>query len=291
MPVGHERVDPGQAIAGRTVAPVAVVRGAERLAVALGAARVGVPDADPGAGQALELPRRRPAVQRLRTTVDLEHERRRPAGGTTRPGGIGGRDVPALDAASLDRRPARLRLDEGDPGQRLAVELGQPAERERPADPARRDVEQVDVRELGRGRAQDGDPGRAGRAARDRVPARQVVVARGQALDVAVAEVDPPQLVGALDRRAEQERSAVAGRDEARLLADRQVAVHPGSGHQVVPGRQVPPATRAALGPVRPEQPDVRPAAGGRGVAVARARRASVRPAATSERRSSRGRR
>ena len=97
QPVGDEGVDPGEDVAHRARAPVAVVRVVERLAVALRAARVAVEDADPGRGEDLELPQRRPAVQGVRAAVDLDDERLR---------AVAGREEPALDVAAVDRRVA-----------------------------------------------------------------------------------------------------------------------------------------------------------------------------------------
>ena len=79
--VVHDRVHVGQHVARRAHRPVGDVRGVEVLAVALRAARVRREDAHAGSGQHLELPVRRPPVQRVRAAVDLEHERRGVAGG------------------------------------------------------------------------------------------------------------------------------------------------------------------------------------------------------------------
>ena len=75
--VGDERVHAGEHVAHRPGTPVAVVGVVERLAVALRAARVAVEDADPGRREDLELPDRRPAVERVRAAVDLDDERPR----------------------------------------------------------------------------------------------------------------------------------------------------------------------------------------------------------------------
>ena len=75
--VGDQRVDAGHDVAHRAVAPVAVVGTAEVLAVALGPARVAGVDADAGRHQALPFPHQRPAIQRGRAAVDLDHQRRR----------------------------------------------------------------------------------------------------------------------------------------------------------------------------------------------------------------------
>ena len=108
-----------------------------------------------------------------------------------------------------------------------------------------------------RRRAQVGEarpPARTG----DGVPAAEVVAAVGQALDVAVVDGDPPQLVrprrsGALKT---MDRPSGAGQSDVDL-ALRDVAVHRRAGHQVVAAGQVPTARRAGLGPVGREQVDV----------------------------------
>ena len=92
---------------------------------------------------------------------------------------------------------------------------------------------------------------------RDRVPARDVVATPGQSLQPAVADRDPPQLVGAVDRRAEEEPAPAPRCDELGRLAAGHVAGHRGTRHEIVPGGQVPPALRGRIGPVRGEQPDV----------------------------------
>ena len=73
--VGDRLVHAGDHVGHRAVAPVAEVGPVERLAVALGAARVRRQHRDPGAGEDLPLEHRRPAVQRVRPAVDLEDQR------------------------------------------------------------------------------------------------------------------------------------------------------------------------------------------------------------------------
>ena len=111
--VGDERVDAGEDVAHRARAPVAVVGVVERLAVALGAARVAVEDADPGRGEDLELPDRRPAVERVRAAVDLDDER---------PGPTPAGEEPALDVAAVDRHVALDRLAQGELAEDVGVE-------------------------------------------------------------------------------------------------------------------------------------------------------------------------
>ena len=124
--VGDERVDAGQHVARRAGSPVAMVRVVERLAVALGAARVAVEDADPGRGQDLELPDQRPAVERVRPAVDLDDER---------PRAVAGRQEPALDVAAVDRSVALDRLTQLELVEDVGVEPGQPPRLRRATEP------------------------------------------------------------------------------------------------------------------------------------------------------------
>ena len=190
----------------------AEVRGVERLAVALRPARVGVPDADPGPGQALELPGRRPAVERVRAAVDLEDERgrRRGAGGRARAGSAAGTCQP------WTRRPSTVVQRVSGSTRAIPASASRLSSVSRRSASGRRDPPRRARRARWTSGSSVGDERRTairvepGRPARDRVPARQVVVALGQPLERAVGDGDPPELVGALDRRAEQDRPAVA---------------------------------------------------------------------------------
>ena len=75
----------------------------------------------------------------------------------------------------------------------------------------------------------------------------------------AAVEPHPPQLVRAVDRRREQDRLAVRGRDDARALGQRHVAVEGRVGLQAALGEQVRATTRAGVGAVRREGPDPDP--------------------------------
>ena len=117
-----QRVEAGHDVAHRPVAPVLDVRVQEVEAVALRSARVAGVDADPVGGQLLPLPHQRPAVERGRAAVDLEHDRRGVALRVRRGG-----DEPALDATAVDLVPALDRRDELDvrPGAHEVADLSQ----------------------------------------------------------------------------------------------------------------------------------------------------------------------
>ena len=95
---------------------------------------------------------------------------------------------------------------------------------------------------------------------RDPVPARDVLATVREPFEPAICDGDPPQLVGAIDRGREGEPAAALRGDQPRALAPRQVAAHPGAGHQVVRRGDVPATGRRGVRSVRCEQPDVVPA-------------------------------
>ena len=132
----------------------------------------------------------------------------------------------------------------------------------------RAQVDDMDVTERRRVRPDDRDPDAAVRAP-DGVPSRQVVAPVREPLHCAVVEGDPPQLVAAADRRAEQEMPAVGRRPEVGGLAGRDVAAHPRARHQVVAAGKVAALALPGLAAVRGEQPDVVAAPPGPRVAVA----------------------
>ena len=258
--IADERVNSGEDVAHRSAAPIAKVGGVEVLPVTLGAARVGVVNADAFAGKDLEFPEGRPAVQGMRTAVDLGHER----SGTLRTatGGMGWRDEPALHLTPIDGDPALDGLDEADTGQGVAVELGHPPRRDHAARrglphsgrPRALYVKDVDIRQLGRRGSDVCQPG-----------------IRPEALDLTVARRDPPQLVRAAVRRREGDPSPVIRDGQTRILAHRQVAVHGRPRHQIVPARKVSAAT-TGVGPVRGEEPHIAAAACIRRIAMAEQR-------------------
>ena len=150
-----------------------------------------------------------------------------------------------------------------------------------------RTLEQPEVGRLGRRRAQVGDA-HAAAGPRDGVPARDVVAILGQALEPAVGDGDPPQLVGAVDRGAECRASGRPSTGSSRAPSPRgQVAAHPGAGHQVVRGRTGSGRRRRRVRAVGGEQPDVVAAPGAALQPVPERRDGARRRAATSERRTS----
>ena len=233
--VRDEGVHAAEDVAHRAGAPVAVVGLVERPAVALGAARIGVQDADPAGGEDLELPHRRPAVQGVRTAVDLGHERL-PA--------LAGRDEPALDLAAIDAPAALGGLSELQVGQDVRIELGQTAGwagfgRAGPGAlgpgggpgrlGSRGHLEDMDVRRLGRARTQEGDPAAAA-AQRNLVERRDVVATAGQSFQPPIAGGDAPELVAAVDEGREGDPRPSRGKRPGAGLAHRDVAGHPQAG-------------------------------------------------------------
>ena len=169
----------------------------EVLAVALRAARVAGIDADARRDQALPLPERRPAVERGRPAVDLDHQRRRPAvlsrGPPGTSPGCGGRP-PRASAPGVRRarHPPRPPPSTRSPG------AARPGRRDRR--PGAGDVQHDHVRRAPSPPWQRGRRGAGRHAAPGAAVSRdRTCSALGQPLHPTVRAVDPPQLVAALD--------------------------------------------------------------------------------------------
>ena len=90
----------------------------------------------------------------------------------------------------------------------------------------------------------------------------------GQALDAAVRDADPPQLVRAGDRGRERDRLPIGRRRQVGSLARCDVAAHARAGHQVVTPREIASAARPSVRAVGGEEPDVIPRPGPRLVSM-----------------------
>ena len=150
QPVGDRLVHAGQHVGHRPVAPVAEVGAVERLAVALGPARVRGQHRDPGAREDLPLEHRRVTVERVRAAVDLEHQRLPAAAG---------RVQPALDLASVALPSPVDRLD---PRELLAQRDVERRQRPRRLRAARRRA-RLERHDLGERRRRRSGPPRRGR--------------------------------------------------------------------------------------------------------------------------------
>ncbi len=235
QPVRDRLVHPGHHVGHRPVAPVAQVGPVEGLAVALRAARVGGQDGDPGPREDLPLEHRGPAVERVRSAVDLEHQR--PGAGTAG-------EQPALDLESVALPAALHGLHEGQLRGELVVEAGDGARRACRA--PRRDVEDDDLGEGRGGRADRGHDVALALRGRAGVPAGEVVAVRREALGLAATgDRHAPQLHRAVDRGREQDVRPVRGGRDGRLAADRHVAVHRGIRLELAAGEEVRAATGA----------------------------------------------
>ena len=204
--------------------------------------------------------------------MDLEHERLAP----------GARRIqPALDLAAVALPVAVDRLDPRDLVGERGVERAQRSRRLRGTG-RRAGLERHHLGQRRR-RGADGDdevpiPRRHG------VPAREVVAIRGEAHGLPGAvERHAPELEAAVDRRREQERRAVGGRDDVRALAQRHVAVQRRIRLQLARREQVRAAAPARVRPVRREPPDPAPVAARAGTGR-RARRSIGRRGSTTGR-------
>lgn len=228
----------------------------ERLSVGRAAARVHVDDDVSRGRQHAELVEERVAVRRVRSAVNLEHERillRR----------IEARRLhdPSLHAAAVEGlAPELLDLAEVRPGHEFLV---RPVEH-RP--PARAHIHHDEVA----GRPVPADGQRQSRAVRARGAAHHVVLRPGQVVEAATGEIEPRGARDAVQAVTEQQAAVARERERQRAAAARRVLIARGrlaDGEIPSVGEHL----RRAQGPRALQQQQV--------VLVVRARRLGADPA------------
>ena len=209
-----QRVDTGEDILHRPIAPIRKVGFVERQPVTLGTAGVAIEDRHSGRGEDLELEEWRPTVERVRSAVDLNDHRSFPGSS---------RNEPALDGAPVDDHRAlghgpQLEFArevgvEGRDSRQLGYRLGRGPVAPTTRSVGLRDPCRVQLGERGRRRAERSDQDTAIRLLVD-IEAGDIVLTVRDLLQVATVEVEAPHFGGSSDRGREVDRPAVEGRDE-----------------------------------------------------------------------------